>query len=92
MGFEGKISPESSRHARVLRTELPLDEFNKIQMKLSEIAYDKYHPDEKEESGGRKMLWWIQHGYAQAYGDLEFIDVDDLDATLDEVEAAITRH
>lgn len=87
MGFEKNISNETPRAEMVSLVEMPLDERNKLQAELASIAYEREHEGEDVStvSEGSKMLWWIQSGYARAYGDLEEVDLSDMKKLADQI-------
>lgn len=102
MGFEGKISPETSRRERFCLKDMPLDVSTRFQAELAAVEYAKHHGGEAGAvPSSTAMLWWITKGFARAYGDYvvahedDEVDVaDELDRedVLKELEKSVTVH
>lgn len=102
MGFEGKISPDTSRRERFCLKDMPLDVSNRFQAELAAAEYAKYHGGEASAvPSSTAMLWWITKGFARAYGDyvvaheadeIDLADELDREDVLKELEKSVTIH
>lgn len=91
MGTEGYISKNTPRQERISLSEMSVVESNKLQSELACFVYDEEHQGEDVEnvSEGMKMLWWIQNGYARAYGDLEEVELGDLERLAEKIRGKV---